>query len=77
MSAFETYVNQAGEHVTKWESTKHPDNPNFMQTVYWIVWEKPDGRITICYHLGSGSKHVFVYGLTKNRVIELYGPEYY
>ena len=67
-----TYTNQFGEKVTKWESHKHPDNPNFMQTVNWTVWEKPDGRTTIGYSLGSLSKTKFIYGLTKDEAIKLY-----
>ncbi len=67
-----TYVNQFGEIVTKWESYKHPDNPNFQQIVNWVIWEKPDGKITIAYNLGTGSKIKFVYGLTKEQAIQKY-----
>lgn len=65
-----TYTNQFGEKVTKWESTKHPDNPNFMQTVRWTVWEKPDGRVTVGYNLGPMSKTNFLYGYSKEQAIK-------
>jgi len=68
----ETRTNQWNEIVTTWESTKHPENPDFMQTVRWTVWEKPDGRITVGYNLGSGIKTVFVRDITKEEAIEKY-----
>lgn len=68
----ETTINKFGEKVTKWKSTKHPDNPNFMQIVRWFIYEKPDGRVTICYDLGANGKTYFLYNLTKDEAIELY-----
>lgn len=68
----ETYINQFGEIVTKWKSTKHPSNPNFMQIVRWYVYEKPDGKVTICWNLGANSKTYFLYGITKEEAIEKY-----
>jgi hypothetical protein len=41
-----------------------------MQIVNWTVWVKPDGRTTVAYNLGSGSKSVFVYGITKQEAIQ-------
>ena len=67
-----TTTNQFGERVTKWESTKHPDNPKFMQTVKWTVWEKQDGRVTVGYNLGAWSKTKFLDGITKDEALELY-----
>ena len=67
-----TVINQFGEEVTKWQSNKHPDNHNFQQIVNWSVWIKPDGKITIGYNLGSGSKTKFIYGLTKEEAIQKY-----
>ena len=67
-----TVKNQFGEVVTKWESTKHPDNSNFQQLVFWTVWEKPDGRVLVGYNLGSGSKTKFMYNITKAEAIEKY-----
>lgn len=64
-----TQTNSFGELHTKWTSHKHPENPNFMQPVYWNVWEK-DGKTTICWHLGAGSKSNFIYGMTKDEAIE-------
>ena len=67
-----TETNRFGEKVTTWQSNKHPDNPNFMQTVNWFIWEKPNGKITICYNLGSGSKNNFLYNMSKKEAIEKY-----
>ena len=68
----ETHTNQFGEIVTKWTNHKHPDNPNFMQLVNWIIWEKPDGRILVGYNLGANSKTHFIYNKTKEEIIKLY-----
>lgn len=68
----ETTINNFGEEVTKWQSNIHPDNLNFKQIVFWFVWVKPDGRVTVGYNLGSGSKTKFIYGLTKQEAIEKY-----
>jgi hypothetical protein len=59
-----THTNTFGEKVTKWESHKHPDNPNYMQVVFWTIWEKPDGRITIGYKLDGNGKTRFVRDIT-------------
>jgi len=67
-----TFKNQFNEIVTKWESTKHPDNNNFQQIVNWTVWEKPDGRILVGYNLGANGKTRFLYNLTKQEAIEKY-----
>ena len=64
--------NKFGEEVIKWQSYKHPDNPNFQQIVNWTIWVKPDGRITIGYNLDFNGKTKFVYGLTKEEAIEKY-----
>jgi hypothetical protein len=67
-----SYTNSFNEIVTKWESKKHPDNPNFAQTVNWTVWEKPNGTVTVGYNLGSGSKTIFIYNITKEEAIKRY-----
>ena len=68
----ETTTNSFGEEVTKWESTKHPDSPDFMQIVTWKVWVKPDGRVLVGYNLGANSKTKFIYGISKEDAIRLY-----
>ena len=71
-----THVNRFGETVTKWDSHKHPDNPDFMQVVHWTVWEKPDGRVTLGYSLDhTTGKMYFLYNLTKQQAIDMYGEE--
>jgi hypothetical protein len=67
-----TTINSFGEEVTKWENNIHPDNANFQQLVFWTIWVKIDGRVTIGYNLGIGSKTKFIYGLTKQEAIEKY-----
>ena len=67
-----TTINNFGEKVTKWESTKHPTNPNFMQRVYWTIWEKPDGRISVGYKLDGNGKTWFLYNLSKDEAIQRY-----
>jgi hypothetical protein len=64
-----TYINQFGEEVTKWQSTKHPDNPHFMQIVNWYVWVKKDGKVTVGYNLGANGKTYFIYGISKDEAI--------
>lgn len=61
-------TNRFGELHTKWTSHKHPDNPNFMQLVYWNVFEK-EGKTTVCWHLGDAKRSNFIYGLTKDEVV--------
>lgn len=63
-----TITNQFGEQYTKWQSHKHPENPDFMQVVFWHVWEK-DGKTTIVWNLGPGSKNHNIYGMTKAEAI--------
>lgn len=41
-----------------------------MQIVFWTVWEKPDGRITVAYKLDPVGKSHFIYGITKVEAIE-------
>jgi len=67
-----TTINIFGEEVTKWQSNKHPTNPNFQQLVNWTVWVKPDGGVTVGYNLDFNGKTYFVYGLTKQQAIEKY-----
>ena len=64
-----TTINQFGEEVTKWQSFKHPDNPNFMQVVNWFVWVRRDGYVTVGYNLGSNGKTKFIYGISKEEAI--------
>ena len=52
----EIHRNQFNETVYKWQNNVHPDNPNFMQIVFWCAWLKPDGHYSIGYSLGSLSK---------------------
>lgn len=66
----EAYSNAYGETVTSWQSHKHPNNPDFMQIVYWTIWEKPDGRISIAFRLDTNGKSHFIYGMTKEDAIK-------
>lgn len=66
-----TNINQFGELHTKWESHKHPDCSEFMQIVFWNVWEK-NGKTTVAYNLGTGCKSKFIYGITKEEAILKY-----
>jgi hypothetical protein len=68
-----TTINRFGEAHTRWTSNKHPENQNFMQMVNWNMWEKPDGKLTVCYDLGGNSKPKFIYGMTKDQVLAMYG----
>jgi len=47
--------NRFGETVCKWSNHTHPDNPNFMQIVYWFCYVKPDGRFSVGYRLDNSS----------------------
>jgi hypothetical protein len=67
-----TTINQFGEEVTKWQSNKHPDNPNFQQLVNWTIWVKPNGCVTVGYNLDYNAKTKFIYGLTKEEAIRKY-----
>ena len=64
-----TRKNSFNETVTTWESHIHPDNSDFGQVVFWTVWEKADGRVSISYNLGSGSKSKFIFGMSKDEAI--------
>ena len=66
-----TQTTSFGELHTKWTSHKHPENANFMQVVYWNVFEK-NGKTTVCWHLGDAQNSHFIYGMTKDEVIEKY-----
>lgn len=68
----ETTTNKYGEIVTRWFSHQHPDNPNYMQGVFWTVWEKPDGRTLVGFNLGAGGKTYFIYNIDKETAIKLY-----
>ena len=67
-----TTINAFGEEVTKWESRKHPDNPNFQQVVNWTVWVKPDGKVLVGFNIGANSKTKFIYNISKEDAIRLY-----
>jgi hypothetical protein len=67
-----TTINKFGEEVTKWQSNKHPDNPNFQQLVNWTIWVKPNGTVTVGYNLDYNAKMKFIYGLTKEEAIKKY-----
>ncbi len=67
-----TTMNSFGERVTKWESIKHPSNQNFMQTVFWTIWEKSDGKVTVGYKLDGNGKTWFLHGITKEEAIQKY-----
>ena len=43
-----------------------------MQRVFWTVWEKPDGRVTVGYKLDGNGKTWFLHGLTKEQALKLY-----
>ena len=51
---------QFGEIKYTWENNFHPDNPNFMQQVFWMGWQKPDNRYSIGYKLEPNGKVKFV-----------------
>ena len=51
---------QFGEVKYTWENNFHPDNPNFMQPVFWMGWQKPDNRYSIGYKLEPNGKVKFV-----------------
>ena len=68
-----------GEIKTKFVG-KHPDNEDFMNPVFWTIWEKPDGRVIVSYKLGPSSllnKSHFIYGLSKEEVIKRYFDQYW
>ena len=51
----ETIRNKFGEIQTKWQSHKHPDNPDFMQIVNYMHIERADGRKTLYWSLANSS----------------------
>lgn len=61
--------NSFNEIVTTWESYKHPDNLEFNQVVFWTVWEKPNGKVSVAYSLGSGAKPKFLFNISKEEAI--------
>jgi len=63
------------ETQIQWISHKHPDNPNFMQVVKWVVREKSDGRVIVQYSLGAGGKWEYVYNVTKAEALERFVDE--
>lgn len=69
-----TTTNRFGEEYTKWQSHKHPTNPNFMQVVFWNVWVK-DGKTTIIWHLGNTNEGHNIYGMTKDEAIAKFTDE--
>lgn len=61
-----------GETKYSWSNNIHPDNENFMQRVFWSMWEKENGNITLSYKLDYNGKSIFIYGLTKEEAISRY-----
>ena len=61
---FEKNVNKKltrfGEIQYNWDNYFHPDNPEFMQKVFWLGWQKTNGKFLIGYKLGSNGKMKFV-----------------
>ena len=53
-------ITQYGETKYTWENNIHPDNPDFMQRVFWVAWQKPDGRYSIGYKLQPNGNVKFV-----------------
>ena len=56
-----TIKNRFGELQTKWESHKHPGNPNYMQIVKYMHIQHPDGRSILHWSLQNASandKHI-------------------
>ena len=49
-----------GEIKFTWENNFHPDNDEFMPTVFWVAWLKKDGRYMIGYKLQPSGKVKFV-----------------
>ena len=53
-------ITQYGETKYTWVNNIHPDNPDFMQKVFWVAWQKPDGRYSIGYKLQPNGNVKFV-----------------
>ena len=51
--------------IAKWENKSHPDNPNFMQVVFWYAFQNRD-HVTIQYRLDNFSKYIVVDRLALN-----------
>ncbi len=64
-----------GEEYTKWQSHKHPENPKFMQVVFWHVFVKADGKTTVIWNLGNNSQNNYIYGMTKQEAIDKFTDE--
>lgn len=46
--------------LAKWENHKHPDNPNFMQPVFWAAHEA-NGNLIVRFYLDKtaiGKNHI-------------------
>jgi len=40
-----------GDDCYQWKNKFHPENPNFMQNVYWVMFVKPCNSYSIGYTL--------------------------
>ncbi len=63
------------EMKTVWLSHKHPDNPNFMQVVRWVLREKPDGQVIAQYNLGANGPWHKIFNLTKSEILARFVDE--
>lgn len=62
------------EIITKWQSRKHPENPNFMQVVKYLHVQYPDGRNNLHWALANASandKHL-ISNISLEKAQELY-----
>jgi len=60
-----THTNQFGEIVNTVDNHKHPDNPNFMQSVNWTIWENLTGVYWLDIIWVRIVKLIFIYNKTK------------
>lgn len=70
-----TTINRFGQEYTNWKSHKHPENPKFMQVVFWNVWVSKEGQTTIVWNLGNGSQSNYIYNMTKEEAIAKFTDE--
>jgi len=64
--------NRFNELVHKWVNNIHPNNKDFKHKVFWTMWEKYDGSITICYRLDFSGKPKYIYNITKEEALNKY-----
>jgi hypothetical protein len=62
------------EIVTTWVSTKHPENPNFMQKVKYLHIQYPDGRNNLHWRLCNSAlyDHYLIKDISLNEAQIMY-----